>query len=143
MAEVPKRIHLLGDGRHEEALASAALTPGHLIELISTGKVRKHASAGVRCEKLFALEDALQGRTIDTAYAADELVGFVVCQPGDVVYAWLNVGESVVPGDLLVSNGDGTLQKLAGSEIALAVSLDTLNLSDSEHAPARIRARIL
>jgi hypothetical protein len=31
---------------NDEYVANAALTPGHLIELMSTGYVRKHAGAG-------------------------------------------------------------------------------------------------
>lgn len=141
--EAPKRIHLLGDGRHEEGVAGGTVKPGHLVALNSDGEIVVHPTSGGPAEALFALEDALQGRTIDTAYAADDVVAIVVAEKGDVVYAWLNVGESVAKGDYLVSNGDGTLQKRSSSEIAVAVSLDTLNLSDSEHAPERIRVRVL
>ncbi len=74
---------------------------------------------------------------------ADEVVSYVLAEGGDVVYAWLNVGENVAIGDLLSSNGDGTLEKVSGAEIPLAIALETLNLSDSEHAPERIRVRTL
>jgi len=143
MPEKPKRIHLLGDGRHEEAVAAAGITPGHLIALNSDGKVVVHPTSGGYAETAFALEDALQGRTIDKAYVADEVVSYVLAEGGDVVYAWLNVGENVAIGDLLSSNGDGTLEKVSGAEIPLAIALETLNLSDSEHAPERIRVRTL
>jgi hypothetical protein len=94
------RIVLKGEGRYDEAPASAALSPGHLIERLSTGKVRTHAT-----------EDSLIGKTIDDAYAADDIVRHVIASPGDVVYAILKAGQSVVIGDDLVSNGDGTLIK--------------------------------
>ncbi len=141
--DVPKRIHLLGDGRHEEGVAAAGITPGHLVALNSDGKLVVHPTSGAYAETAFALEDALQGRTIDKAFVATEVVPYVLAETGDVVYAWLNVGENVVIGDLLSSNGDGTLEKVAGGEIPLAISLDTLNLSDSEHVPGRIRVRVL
>jgi hypothetical protein len=139
----PHRIHLLGDGRHEEAVAGAIIKPGHLIKLDTDGEVILHATGGGYAEKAFALEDALQGRTINDAYAVGELVGFVMCNSGDVVYAWLSVGENVAVGSYLVSNGDGSLQVLAGTEVAIAVALEAKNLSDSESADERIRVRIL
>jgi hypothetical protein len=105
------RIVLKGEGRYDEAPASAALSPGHLIERISTGKVRKHATAGGVSLRMFAIEDSLIGKTIDDAYAADDIVRHVIASPGDVVYAILKAGQSVVIGDDLVSNGDGTLIK--------------------------------
>jgi len=83
----------------------------------------------------------LQGRTIDTAYAQDELVSFVIASPGDVVYAFLSGGENVNPGALLNSNGDGTLQ--AGTTNALAIALEPVNASDSNDQNERIRVRIL
>jgi len=143
MPETPKRIHLLGDGRHEEAVAAGVIRPGDLIKLNSDGEVVVHASAGGYAEHLFALEDALQGRTIDHAYADDEVVSHVVAETGDVIYAYLSWGENVAKGDLLTSNGDGSLKKVTGSDKPIAVSLDTLNLSDSESADERLRVRII
>lgn len=141
--ETPKKIHLLGDGRHEEAVAAGAITPGHLIALDANGKVVVNADAGDECERLFAVEDALQGKGIDDAYAVDDPVSFVVAQRGEVIYALLADGEDVETGDFLTSNGDGTL-KAAGSDTPLAVALDTLDLSESSNSTAgRIRVRVL
>lgn len=95
-----------------EHVANAAITPGHLIEIMSTGKVRKHATAGGNAApKMFALEDELQGKGIDDAYAADDPVQCWITQPGERVNAILKDGETVVIGDLLESAGDGTLRK--------------------------------
>ena len=82
----------------EEAFAAAALNPGHLVALASTGKVAKHATEGGRGERLFAKESVLQGRGIDTAYAQDELVFLHVGQPGDEINAyeqkvWFTIGD--------------------------------------------------
>lgn len=95
----------------EELVANAAITPGHLVEVMSTGKVRVHASAGGNALPMFALEDELQGRGITTAFAADEPVQVWVPYRGDMVYAILKDGEDVAVGDFLESAGDGTLQK--------------------------------
>lgn len=95
----------------EELVANAAITPGHLIEVMSTGKVRKHASAGQNVLPMFALEDELQGKGIDEAYAAADPVQCWIPQRGDIVYALLKDGENIAIGDFLESAGDGTLQK--------------------------------
>lgn len=142
--EYPKRIHLLGGGRHEEAVAAATITPGMLIALNNAGKVIPHANAGVLAERNFALEDALQGHGIDDNYSTGDLVGYVSAMPGDHVYAFLADGENVVIGDKLSSNGDGRLQKLAGSEIAVGIALEALDLSESGNTePGRLRVRLL
>ncbi len=140
----PKRIVLIGsDSRHEEALASAAITPGDLIEVISTGKVRRHATAGGVAERLFALEDALQGRAISTDYAADERVAIVVAQPGDVIYAQLSGGETAVIGSQLTSNGDGKLKVATGSNHVIAVAVEAVDSSDSNDVDEPIRVRVV
>lgn len=95
----------------EEYPANAAITPGHLIELGSNGKVLVHNSAGENVLPMFALEDELQGRGINTAFAADEPVQCWVAGRGDIVNAILTTSQTVVVGDFLESAGNGTLQK--------------------------------
>lgn len=141
--ETPKRIHLLGSGRYDEALAGAALTPGHLLAQNSSGKVIKHSGAGASAEKAFAMEDALQGRTIATAFAANEVVPIVRAAPGDHIYAWLAAGEAVTFDDLLTSNGDGTLKVATSTDIRVAAPLEEVDNSDTGAVDVRIRVRIL
>jgi hypothetical protein len=145
MSELPKRIHLLGSGRHEEGIAAGAIKPGMLIAITSAvttpNTVTPHATSGGYAERNYALEDALQGRTIADAYKATEIVAFVSAEPGDVVYAWLNNGENVSSGDLLQSGGDGTLIKRT-SGVAVAVALEAVHADDSVD-DARIKARVL
>lgn len=117
-------ILLKGPAIHEEYPASAALKPGHLLELLSTGKVQKHSTSGGTAEKMFAKEDALQGNTITTAYAADDVVSCVIASPGTTVQGRLAANATaVVKGDMLVSAGDGTLKKPA------SLGTHTLNAS--------------
>lgn len=111
-------IHLSGDYKREELPASAAITPGHLIERFNdsgTQKFRVHSTAKGWAERIFAQEDALQGNTIDDAYAAGDLVTANLCEPGAKVQAWLYPGTAYVQGDKLMSKGDGTLQKISGT----------------------------
>lgn len=95
----------------EEYTAAAAITPGHLVEMTSAGKVQVHANAGQNMIPMFALEDELQGNGIDDAYSSDDPVQVWIPGRGDQVYAVLADGEDVAKGDLLESAGDGTLQK--------------------------------
>lgn len=146
------RIHLIGSGRLEEDIAGAALTPGHLIEAYNasgTKKVRKHSTEGGYAERGFALEDALQGREIDTAYAADERVSYVLAAPGDVVYAYLKAGENVAIGAKLISAGDGTLiaegSASSGTTVKQIIGQaeEALDLSASGATDTRLAVRVL
>ncbi len=140
----PKRIHLVGDGRHEEGVAAGVITPGHLIALDENGKYVVHPNATKVAEKLFALEDALQGRTILTDYAVDDQVMVVCAETADVVYAFLAPGEACDPSDFLTSNGDGTLKVGSDGDYPVGVPLETLDNSDSSGSlAARIRVRVI
>lgn len=102
-------------GAYEEYLADAALTPGHLLTLNSTNEVLKHATAGGICLKWFACEDSLQGKTIDDAYAAGDIVRVWKCVPGDWINALLAASAAaIVVGDYLCPAADGTLKKWTG-----------------------------
>ena len=94
-----------------EYYATATLYPGHILEVISTGKVQKFGTTLKTYPKLIALEDVLyNGRTINDAYAADDLVNVHVCQPGDLVYARVAAAATAITiGARLKKAADGTL----------------------------------
>lgn len=125
-------ILLKGCDRHDERKAHAALKPGHLLELVSTGKVKKHSTAGGKAPRWFAKEDALQGKTTLDAYAADDVVSYVMALPGDEVLARLAAAAAaVVVGDLLVSAGDGTLKKPASLGVLYAAVAPSTAISNT------------
>lgn len=95
---------------YEEYDAVAALSPGHLVELTSAGKVQKHATQGGNALPMFAIEDALQGKGILDDFAADDKVRVWIPGRGDIVYALLADEQDVAIGAFLESNGDGTLR---------------------------------
>lgn len=139
-------IRLSGDYVHEEYTASEAITPGHLCELhtSTTLKVKKHSVAAGFSEKMFAVEDALQGDTIDDAYAAAALVPVNIFSSGAKVQAWLKAAENVVAGDKLMSAGDGTLKKNTGTVLqTIGTALEALNLSASGAVATRIDIQIV
>lgn len=142
-------IQLSGDFVLEEALAEAAITPGHLVERISTGKVQKHSTEGGHAELMFAVEDALQGRNIDTAYAADELVTHHIQKSGAKVQAWLKPGgTAVVVGTELISDGAGQMLNVADAasgtvvEDVIGLAEEALDLSASGAVATRLDIRI-
>jgi hypothetical protein len=138
----------------EEAIANAILTPGHLVELLSTGKIQKHGTAGGSAvERAFAVEDELQGKTIRDNYAANSRVQYNIFRSGDNVLAILADGENVVVGDKLESAGAGTLRKVVADTSAgtikvqsvIAVALEAVDMSGSSGVDpsGRIAVRII
>lgn len=95
----------------EEYEAVAALSPGHLLMLTSANKVQKHNVASGNVLPMVAIEDALQGKDITEAYAAEDRVRVWIPQRGDIVKLRLKDGQNVVIGDWVESAGDGTVQK--------------------------------
>jgi len=100
-----------GSNIREEYIANAAITPGMLVEIMSTGKVCAHASKKALAERMFAVEDSLQGKGIDDVYAATDQVPCAILRAGDWVNAFIRDGENLSIGDKVCSNGDGTLIK--------------------------------
>lgn len=140
--ELPKRIHLRGPyAQFEEAVAAGTIKPGHLIAQDTNGNVIVHPAADGNAERMFALEDALQGKTIADNYASGSRVFAVIAQRGDIVYAWLSGGESATRNEYLSSNGDGTLKVSTTNPIAVA--METVDASDSNDVDERIKVRIL
>jgi len=105
----------------EEFVAGDAITPGMLVALDSAGKVVPHGEAAGNAIPMFALEDELQGKTIDIddAYAAGDPVQVWVAGRGDIVNAI--AGAQIAAGDFLVSDGTGKL-KPAGSGVSVEIS---------------------
>ena len=143
------QIHLQGEFRREEYSAAEAITPGHLIELTSSGTVQKHSTEGGDAERMFAEGDFLQGSTIDDAYAADDLVSANIEEPGSVIQAFLKAGENVTDGVFLISGGDGTLieegSETSGTTIEkrIAMSLEDKDLSGSGAVATLIKVRVI
>ena len=139
-----KTILLKGEfnEKYDEIRAGGTIKPGHLIVRNASGVAVVHATNGGYAEKIFAHEDALIGRTIDDAYSSGELVRYHVAQPGDVIYGFIKAGANVTDGSLLVSNADGTMDIVAGSEVPLAQSIEDVDNSGGG-AAVRCAFRIL
>jgi len=110
----------------EEYPAAAAFYPGSLIEFTTNLNVRVHATATSNVLPMFALEDELQGKGIDDAFAAGDLVQCWTPNRGDVVLAILADGQDVGEGAFLESNGYGYLQ----AHVADTASQDVIRYSN-------------
>jgi len=126
-------ITIKGQGVRNERIANATIKPGALVELMSTGKLRAHATAGGNAQTAFAVEDDLQGKGIGDNYAADAKVQYNIFAPGDQVYAWLANGQDVAVGDFLESAGGGEFRAFT-SGVPVAVAVEAVDMSDSDGA---------
>lgn len=117
MAKNTIKIKSYGNVQEEMISNGTAINPGMLLALTNAtgGKtVSPHGTSGGNVVPImFALEDELQGKTIDDAYAATAGTPIQVWIPqrGDIVKARLKYDQTIAVGDLLESDGAGELQK--------------------------------
>ena len=142
-------IILKGCGIRKERTANASITPGHLVEVMSTGKLRVHATAGGHAQKAFAVENDLIGAGIATAYAAASQVQYEVMERGAEVYALIANGQTIAIGDPLESAGNGELRKYTHDSAGLdttnnivAYALAAVDMSDSSAADPNGRCAV-
>jgi len=148
-------------GLRKESNAAAAITPGQLLERASATTVQRHSVSGGDAQKMFAMEDDLQGKEISQDYATGNVVMFAYCLPGTEINAILeNDTAAVSVGDPLMSAGNGNLRKHTAaasnsdgafdeggetvySEPIVAWAMEALDLSDSSGAdPASARIQV-
>jgi hypothetical protein len=138
-----------------EAIANEAITPGSLVEVMSTGKIKNHATAQGNAIPYFVIEDAIMGKTINDKVAKDDLARVMVAGRGDEVYAILATSQTILVGDLLASAGGlGALEKFTAIKCdsnasagavttplqAVAVALEAVTTTS---ATKRIKVRII
>lgn len=141
-----KTVVVKGDPIYDEALASEAITPGHLIEYVPSGadagQVRKHSTASGPASPMFAVEESLVGEGITDAYADGDTTQFAHFRRGDVVYALLGTSEAVEYGNELDSKGDGTLKRRTSGNFPLCEAEESVsNVGGS--AAVRVKVKIL
>lgn len=95
--------------RIDEVVAAGTIKPGHLISIGSAGTAVVHAVKGGWAERMVAIEDALQGKTVAGAYSSTDRVSFLHALPGEELALRVASGQNVVIGEALMSAGDGSL----------------------------------
>jgi hypothetical protein len=91
-------------------------------------------------ELMIAIEDSFQGKTIDDAYASDDLVRFQRLQDGDEFYGFLANNQVVNPTSFLTSDGAGGFKAASGSDVILAKAVESVTNTSGAQARCRIRA---
>lgn len=131
-------IAVRGDYVREEKECAEAVTPGHLIEINSSGKCQKHSTAGGPAVPMFALEESLAGGLVSEAYTSGERVQLGIFRSGDLVYALVADGEDIDEGDMLVSDGSGCLKERSTEDVgaAIAKAMEESDLSVSSNSAA-------
>jgi len=127
-----RSIRLISGGRQDEGYAKAAFLPGTLLELAADAAksgvytYQAHSTDGGSCQKTVAMEDALQGRTVDDIYAVDEVATVWLPKQGDDMQYLLLAGGTtpVVIGTKLCSNGACRLIPVADSGLAPIIDAD-------------------
>lgn len=123
-----RTIIVAGNGLTKEAVASAEIKPGMLVERVAGGKVQPHSTGGGAGTASFAVEDDHQGRTIDDAYVIDERVILEYAVKGEEINAI--AGGAIAEGDLLASAGDGKVVKWVAGNVALGVAVTEATAAD-------------
>lgn len=145
-SDAPKTILLRGDPLSIEGAAAAgsAIKPGMLVEQITAGTYRAHASAAGNAAPIFAREADYTGGGIDDVYDVGENVVMWYCKPGDMIYALLKAGQNVAIGTFLESAGDGSLRDVATAGVVVAKAAEAVNNNPgSGGLPVRIKVEVL
>lgn len=129
---------------------SGGVTPGHLVEKYGNTDYDVHGTAGgTKPEPRFARKAGEIGGTISDDLAADDHIKVAYCNGGVVVNALLADGENVSAGELLSSNGDGTLRSAEdgtspdGEDAAVARATEAVDNTDGDGTADRIHVEVL
>lgn len=131
-----KTIQVRGDFERYEALTSANVYPGEIVELASGGTIAPCNNEGTFCEKAFAVEDALQGDGVTDVIASGDLCQFNIQEPGNIVQGRVQDGQNITKGDVLYCGTAGRLRKVSTASGAvnnwpIGIALDSVNMSGS------------
>lgn len=121
---------------YEEAKAAVGtIRPGHVVALNASGELVLGPSYLGNVEKMFALEDTLRGsndlggRNLWDAYDAGDRIPYCIAKRGDEIASRLAIGQNVAVNDTLISFGDGTVVRAAGTIPAANLTYTTVAAS--------------
>jgi hypothetical protein len=146
----PKKIVLADSPRgvYREYPCTVATRPGDLVKLFLNGtvlSVKPFDAAGTIAQKIFAVEDRLQGKVIGDTYAIGDMVQCYYPANGEEIYAWLLAGESIAVGtDELEAAGEGSLQAVtAETEPAVGAPIQTIDNSATGAVDVRCKIQVI
>ncbi len=138
---------------YEDVTNNSTIKPGMLLQRRDRGNglpvVIPHGLAGGRGACLIATENPLNaGGTVDTTYAAEDVVRYHHAKPGDIVNVLLAAGQNAKIGSELISAGNGkfTVSADVDTNITLQSAFGTadtaLNLTASGAVDTLIPMRV-
>lgn len=116
--------------KYEERIAAVGtIKPGHLVKPNGTtvNQCILNAADNTVCE--VALEDVLQGRTLNDAYATSDLVSTMIPQVGDVFQARM-AAATYTEGQLLKAGANGQLVAVAAATDRVIARAEPLDAND-------------
>ena len=127
----PETILLKGMPMIKEGQTDEKLSPGHVVEFGGTKEIQKQATAQqANARKAIALENDLEGKTINDEYAVDALVKYALCYSGCEMYVRVAAAApAIVKNDKLELKGDGTVRKQTNNGVTFAYALEALDNS--------------
>ncbi len=129
----------------ERTAAEGGIMPGMVCEVDSNGQVIKHNSAGAKAECLIAIEDSLQGKTVDDAYEYATPIRLVRFRPGEEFHGLVDGWTNISIGEFVCSGGNGMFRSASdsGELTAYAVAMALEANDPDSHADQLIRMRAL
>jgi len=109
----------------QEEISAEVITPANLLAYDASGNVVKHAVSGGTSNPIVAKENDSKADCMDSNYQSGETITCLFPRKGDVVAMILATAQTILKGDPLESNGDGTVKKqttflVAGSRVGTA-----------------------
>lgn len=126
-----KRIQLTKDFRQiEREAGEAGIYPGMLVQLNSDNEFVKQTTEGENALTVFALEDALQGNTVDDVYTSGDVLQGTIPKKGARVQARLAAGTNYTTGTYLSPDGNGYLEAVSAASSGVTPNKVALLMED-------------
>lgn len=147
----PNTIYLGGGGPGGEGgityvndyVAIETITPGMLLEYHNDGGALKwgvHDSADEPVQVAVALEQLMNNLGVDDNYAAGDLMQVGILRPGSQFWGLVPIGQNLLPGARLQSNGNGMLKAAATGDVRFVCLEST---GGAVAAITRVRVEVL
>lgn len=139
---MPNTIVVKGPRIRKERIATAAITPGMLLETNAADEVQPHATASAAAQIAVAVEYEVIGRDQDQVYAVDDRVLYEILQRGTEFYGYVAAGAvAIVAGAMVRSDGAGGFLSGAAGVGSLGVALEAVdNSGGAEYTRVLIEA---
>jgi len=92
---------------HERNAAEAGIYPGMALKIDSSDDYALFDSEGGDGPLIVAIEDALQGHTVDDAYTIDYPVRAIQFRAGEEFHGLVPAGQDITIGEMLTRNSSG------------------------------------